>query len=102
TIVRAQNSRVLRFVPSTGLAILDPVWTPTTPTLPFGLAVYESLFSVDEQLTPHVQMAAGYTIENDGKRWVIKLRDGVRFHDGEPVLSRDCVASTDRWMKRDA
>ncbi len=40
SIVQAQNSRVMRFVPSTGLAILDAVWTPTTPTLPFGLAVY--------------------------------------------------------------
>jgi len=102
SIARAQNSRVLRFVPSTGLVILDPVWTPTTPTLPFGLAVYESLFSVDEHLVPHIQMASGYTIEEDGKRWVFKLREGLRFHDGEPVLARDCTASIDRWMKRDA
>ena len=27
---------------------------------------------------------------------------GCRFHDGEPVLARDCVASINRWMKRDA
>jgi len=31
-----------------------------------------------------------------------RLRDGLRFHDNEPVLARDCVASINRWMKRDA
>ena len=31
----------------------------------------------------------------------MKLRADLRFHDGEPVLARDCVASLHRWMKRD-
>jgi peptide/nickel transport system substrate-binding protein len=102
SVARAQDSRILRFVPSTGLAILDPVFTPATPTLPFGLAIYESLFSVDEHLSAHPQMAEGYVIEDDGRRWIIRLRDGLRFHDGAPVLARDCVASINRWMQRDA
>jgi peptide/nickel transport system substrate-binding protein len=29
------------------------------------------------------------------------LRDGLRFHDGDPVLARDVVASLRRWSKRD-
>jgi peptide/nickel transport system substrate-binding protein len=47
-------------------------------------------------------MAAGHSIEDDGKRWVVRLRDGLRFHDGESVLARDCVASINRWMRRDS
>ena len=31
----------------------------------------------------------------------MRLRDGLLFHDGEKVLARDCVASLQRWMKRD-
>src|SRR5262249_1246822 len=27
---------------------------------------------------------------------------GLLFHDGEKVMARDCVASLQRWMKRDA
>jgi peptide/nickel transport system substrate-binding protein len=46
-------------------------------------------------------MAAGATTENDGKLWKITLRDGLKFHDGTPVLARDCVASIQRWSKRD-
>ena len=101
SIVQAQNSRVLRYVSSVGVVQLDPLATTIYPTLILGLQIFESLYSVDEHFRPRPQMAAGHTIEDDGKRWVIRLRDGLRFHDGEPVLARDCIASIHRWMKRD-
>jgi peptide/nickel transport system substrate-binding protein len=101
SVVQAQNSRVLRFVSSAGPVLLDPLATTIYPTLVLGLQIFESLYSLDEHLRPHPQMAAGHSIEDGGKRWVIRLRDGLRFHDGEPVLARDCVASINRWMKRD-
>jgi peptide/nickel transport system substrate-binding protein len=39
--------------------------------------------------------------EDDGLRWRLMLRPGLRFHDNEPVLARDCVASIRRWGARD-
>lgn len=102
-LARGQANRVLRFVPSEGgISVLDPVWTTTWPTLPFGLAMFESLYALDAAQQPKPQMAAGHTIEDDGRRWIITLRDGLRFHDGEPVLARDAVASIRRWMARDS
>jgi len=101
SIVQAQNSRVLRYVSPAGPVLLDPLATTIYPTLVLGLQIFESLYGLDEYLRPHPQLASGHTIEDDGKRWVIRLRDGLRFHDGEPVLARDCVASINRWMKRD-
>ena len=38
---------------------------------------------------------------DDGKRWVMTLRENQWFHDGEKVLARDCAASLRRWMVRD-
>src|SRR3954471_12824722 len=102
SIVSAQGTQVLRFVPRYGVAQLDPVWTTDAATRALALQVFESLYSVDERLNPQPQMAAGHQVEDDGKRWTITLRDGLRFHDGEPVHARDCVASINRWMKRDA
>ena len=32
--------------------------------------------------------------------WTLKLRDGLRFHDNEPVLARDVVASIRRFAPR--
>jgi peptide/nickel transport system substrate-binding protein len=55
----------------------------------------------DEQLAVQPQMAAGHTIESDGRRWTITLRELLRFHDGEPVRGRDVVASVRRFCARD-
>jgi peptide/nickel transport system substrate-binding protein len=102
SVVQAQNSHVLRYVSSAGVVQLDPLATSIYPTLVLGLQIFESLYSVDEHMQPGPQMAAGHTIEDDGKRWVVRLRDGLCFHDGEPVRALDCVASINRWMKRDS
>jgi peptide/nickel transport system substrate-binding protein len=46
-------------------------------------------------------MVDGHVTEDDGRRWTMRLRDGLRFHDGEPVRGRDVVASFRRWAARD-
>src|SRR5690606_4726924 len=63
---------------------------------------YETLYGRDESFTPRPLMVEGHRIDDDGKRWTMRLRDGLVWHDGTPVLARDCVASLNRWMKRDA
>jgi peptide/nickel transport system substrate-binding protein len=98
----AQGSRVLRFVPHTDLAVLDPLWTNALITRNHALLVFDTLFGQDNSYRPRPQMLAGYTTEDDGRRWVLTLRDGLRFHDGEPVLARDVVSSLKRWGRRDA
>ena len=47
-------------------------------------------------------MVEGHVIDNDGKRWTMKIRDGLLWSDGTPVLTRDYVVSLQRLMKRDA
>ena len=96
------TTKTLIFVPQANLTSLDPVWTTATVTRNFSLMVYETLYGRDEAFNPRPQMVEGHTIDDDGKRWTMKLRDGLLFHDGTPVLARDCVASLQRWLKRDA
>lgn len=91
----------LIFVPQTALTSIDPVWTSAMTVRNFGMMVFETLYGRDAAMNPKPQMLEGELIEDDGKRRTMKLRDGLRFHDGEPVLARDCVASLRRWMKRD-
>ncbi len=45
-------------------------------------------------------MVEGHQIEEDGLIWTLTLRDGLRFHDKEPVLARDVVASIRRFAGR--
>ena len=49
--------------------------------------VFDTLFGTDDALKPQPQMAEGYTVDEDGKRWTIKLREGLAFHDKTPVLA---------------
>src|SRR5580698_3522716 len=61
----------------------------------------DQLYGIDEAYTPQPQMAAGHETSQDGLRWRFTLRDGLTFHDKEPVRATDCVASINRWAKRD-
>jgi peptide/nickel transport system substrate-binding protein len=99
--VRGEKASALRFVPVAGVAILDPVWTAARPTRNHGYLVFDTLYGLDESLVAQPQMAAGHTIEDDGKRWTITLRDKLHFHDGVPVLARDAVASIKRFCARE-
>src|ERR1700722_16137649 len=95
-------AKTLIFVPQANLTSLDPVWTTATVTRNFSLMVYETLYGRDLSFNPQPQMVEGHTIDSDGLRWTMKLREGLLFHDGTPVLARDCLASLQRWLKRDA
>lgn len=99
---RAQGQSVLRFIPQADLALLDPVQTTGLVTRNHGLMVFDTLYGVDEHAAAHPQMVEGHSVEQDGRRWTLRLREGLRFHDGTPVLARDCVASIRRWGSRDA
>src|ERR1700733_321815 len=95
------TAKTLLFVPQSPLASLDPVWTSAMTTRNVGFMIYDVLFGRDEWMNPQPQMLAGYVVEDDGKRWVMTLRENQWFHDGQKVLARDCVASLRRWMVRD-
>jgi peptide/nickel transport system substrate-binding protein len=100
--VHAQKGRqVLRFVAEADLKVLDPVWTTAYITRNHGYLVYDTLFGTDENLRIKPQMVDRTSVSDDGMRYTFTLRDGLRWHDGQPVHSEDCVESLKRWAKRD-
>jgi peptide/nickel transport system substrate-binding protein len=101
-IVRAEGSRVIKFVPDADVVVYDPVVSPSWQTRDYAYLVYDTLFGVDDNFQPHPQMVEGFLVENNGLTWKLTLRDGLKFHDGERVLARDAVASVKRWAARDA
>ena len=102
SIALGQRAYTPRFIPQSDVTVLDPHVSTTYVTRNHGMLIFDTLygFGADYKTTP--QMADGHVVEDDAKRWTIRLRDGLRFHDGEPVLARDCVASIKRWWQRDA
>ncbi len=93
---------VLRVVPHSNLAILDPIWTTAYMSRNHGYMIYDTLFGTDENGKVKPQMVESWTESPDKRLWTFKLRKGLEFHDGKPVTSEDVVASLQRWGKRDA
>jgi peptide/nickel transport system substrate-binding protein len=93
----AEPARVLRFVPNVDLPVLDPVANTAAQVRNHAFLVFDTLYGLDDDYVPRPQMLAGHTTDADGRVWTLRLRDGLRFHDGAPVLARDCVASIRRW-----
>ncbi len=96
------QDKVLRVVPHSNLAILDPIWTTAYMSRNHGYMIYDTLFGTDEKAQVKPQMVEEWSANADKRLWTFKLRKGLEFHDGKPVTGEDVVASIARWGKRDA
>ncbi len=91
----------LKFIPQSDLTILDPIITTVYTARNHGYMVFDTLFGMDSNYKIQPQMLESYSVEDNGLRWKLTLRDGLMWHDGEKVLAKDCVASVRRWGARD-
>src|SRR5260370_9632624 len=94
--------KTLRFIAQSDLRILAPIWTTAGITRNHGYMVYDTPFALDARFKPQPQMVSDYSISPDKLLYSFTLRDGLKFHDGEPVCGTDCVVSLQRWMVRDS
>src|SRR2546430_761035 len=94
-------ARTLRFVPQANLANFDPIWGTQYVVRNAAALVWDTLYGVDAKPQPQRQMVESEEVSDDGLVWTFRLRPGLKFHDGEPVLSKDVVASIARWSARD-
>ena len=96
------QQNVLRVVPHSNLAVLDPIWTTAYMSRNHGYMIYDTLFGTDATGQIKPQMVESWTESPDKRLWTFKLRKGLEFHDGKPVTGEDVIASLQRWGKRDA
>src|SRR6266404_3415506 len=80
---------------------LDPHWGTQTITEVLTNHIFEGLYALDEKYQPIPMLADGMpAVSKDGLTYTIKLRKGVKFHNGKEMTSDDVVASIVRWSKR--
>jgi peptide/nickel transport system substrate-binding protein len=101
-ISQGAAAKTLRFVPQANLANFDPIWGTQYVVRNAAVLVWDTLYGFDETLTPQRQMVEAEENSSDGLTWTFKLRSGLKFHDGAPVLAKDVVASLTRWCARDS
>jgi len=96
------EAKTLRLIMRNDLRVLDPIWTTAYASRNHGYMIFDTLFALDSKLQPQPQMVGDYSISPDKLIYRFTLRDGLKFHDGQPVQGADCVASLRRWMARDS
>src|SRR5438874_10982883 len=96
----AARANTLVFVPTSDLTVLDPVVSGNRPTRNHAYLVFDTLYGLDTGWEAQPQMVENHAVESDGLTWTLRLRDGLRFPDKEPVLARDVIASIRRFAPR--
>jgi peptide/nickel transport system substrate-binding protein len=99
-VAQQYGGTTLRFIPHADLSMLDPYFTGVYITRNYGYMVYDTLFAMDSQFRPQPQMVDSWKVSDDKLTYTFTLRDGLKFHDGQPVRATDVVASLKRWGQR--
>src|SRR5215470_19143423 len=98
----AHAQKTLRAVMHSDLKILDPIWTTAYIVRNHGYMIYDTLFATDAKGEIKPQMVSSYEVSADKLTYILTLRDGLTWHDGQPVTAEDCVASINRWAVKDS
>jgi peptide/nickel transport system substrate-binding protein len=78
--------------------ILDPSLARTYVGRIVFAAFCDKLFDIDAKLNIVPQLALSHETSADGKEVTIKLRSGVKFHDGEPFDAEAAKYSLERHL----
>jgi peptide/nickel transport system substrate-binding protein len=78
--------------------MLDPTLGRTYVGRIVFAAFCDKLFDIDEKLNIVPQLALSHETSADGKEMTIKLRPGVKFHDGEKFDAEAAKFSLDRHL----
>jgi peptide/nickel transport system substrate-binding protein len=78
--------------------VLDPTLARTYVGRIVFASLCDKLFDIDEQLRIVPQLATGHEWSADSRALTIRLRPGVRFHDGEAMDAEAVKLSLDRHL----
>ncbi|HKX19020.1 MAG TPA: ABC transporter substrate-binding protein [bacterium] len=97
---QAQSGGVVRVATDAEPNTFDWQSSTATATRLVAWHVFEGLYAIDQNYAVRPLLAAGPpAVSPDGLHYTIKLRSGLRFHNGQPVTAEDAIASLQRWGK---
>ena len=79
---------------------LDPQLVPALSRSRRSPLMYSQLVRFDEQMNPTPELAESWETSKDGHTWTFKLRQGVKFHDGQEMTSADVKFTFDRLFEK--
>ena len=79
---------------------LDPQLVPAFSRSRRSPMMYNQLVRFDADMQPVPELAESWEVSRDGLVWTFKLRQGVKFHDGQELTSADVKFTFDRLFER--
>lgn len=91
----------LIWVQGADVTSMDPHQGKETPAVQVTCNIFDTLMLVDATGSPQACLAESWE-QVDDVTWNFKLREDVKFHDGEPMTSEDVVFSLNRAINSPA
>lgn len=76
---------------------LDPLMTTAVAARDVARNIFESLVTLDADSKVVPMLAESFEQSEDGKTITFKLRQGVKFHNGDEMTADDVIASMEYW-----
>ncbi|GHO45456.1 peptide ABC transporter substrate-binding protein [Ktedonospora formicarum] len=99
---KASEDKQIYVSPIAGLsdvATLDPAISTDSASIDAIDMMFVGLVQLNDKLEVYGELAQSWTTSEDGLTWTFKLRDGIKFSDGNPITADDVVFSIDRALK---
>ena len=98
-IAAAEDGRrggTLRVVSQASIGNIDPISSSAWVAWAVATQIYDVPFAADGSFLPQLQMLEDWSISDDGLVWSFKIREGLTWHDGDPVTAEDFQATLER------
>lgn len=73
----------------------NPLKVRNSDLINFYSLIYEGLIKINPDGSFKANLAETWNVKNDGKTWVFKIRNGVKWHDGSELTADDVIFSFD-------
>lgn len=73
------------------LETMNPIFARSSAEQSASRLIFSSLLTYDTSTHLRGELADSWRIENDGRRYVVDLRDDVKWHDGKKVTADDVI-----------
>ena len=95
-----KEAGTLRIASVGSVQSFDPLWTTASGTGNVSSTILEGLLAYNEDWSIGKMLLDTWETSSDGLTWTFKIRDGVKFHNGEPLTSAEVVGTLNRQKDR--
>jgi len=95
-----QKGGVLNVALTSQPPTLDQHISTTTATRDTSRLMFETLLTNDSGYQAVPMLAESIDVSDDSKIYTFKLREGIKFHNGDIMTADDVIASMNRWIEK--